>query len=595
MDSLGDSGLAPWVAPRCPFVIEYSPRVLDDIRLAVVDAFFSLPRGGAEIGGVLWGKHEDGRVQVLDHSPLDCEHAFGPSFTLSPNDHARLAQILSPARTEGAGFEPVGWYHSHTRSDVFLSDVDLEVHKQYFPAPWQIALVMKPSTFNPARAGFFFREADGSVRSASSYVEFVVEPLAVRPIPRQPSLPPQGGARGKGVAPGQEQGAISVTAEVVSDASRPKAAAPVEPIPVAEPEARSVTPPEPPRPEPKFEIAPERPAPPPPTPVSEPEFKPAAPAVEPIRSEAKPEPAAPPPPAVEPERLVETPAPQFALASTGGSRRWPWVSAAALAVLAFAAYQTREGWVRWLPSAAMLSLKPAAGQERKPSPAGPRALPLTTIDLNGQLQVQWDGASVSALGPRNATLEITDGAAKSAIPLDAAGLRAGTFTYARQGERVDLHLTATAADGKQIEQSTTFVGKLPAVKQPADDAQVRKELTALASQSGQLKSELAAAAARAVKAEQALAAMRQERDALAKRAEKLTADLTAQASLAKKAEQPLAALRQERDNLAQQAKKLTSDLAAQTLRALRAEAATDEARKQLQQRRRLENQSPDPL
>jgi len=47
--------LIPWSAPACPFAIGYPARVLDDIRLAVVDAFFSLPRGGAEIGGILLG------------------------------------------------------------------------------------------------------------------------------------------------------------------------------------------------------------------------------------------------------------------------------------------------------------------------------------------------------------------------------------------------------------------------------------------------------------------------------------------------------------------------------------------------------------
>src|SRR5580692_7587886 len=32
--------LSTWGAPECPFTIEYAPRALDDIRLAVVDAFF---------------------------------------------------------------------------------------------------------------------------------------------------------------------------------------------------------------------------------------------------------------------------------------------------------------------------------------------------------------------------------------------------------------------------------------------------------------------------------------------------------------------------------------------------------------------------
>ena len=45
-----ESEAGTWKAPQCPFTIQCSLRALDDIRLAVVDAFFSLPRGGAEIG-----------------------------------------------------------------------------------------------------------------------------------------------------------------------------------------------------------------------------------------------------------------------------------------------------------------------------------------------------------------------------------------------------------------------------------------------------------------------------------------------------------------------------------------------------------------
>ena len=65
----------------------------------------------------------------------------------------------------------MGWYHSHTRSEIFLSDADLEIHRRFFPEPWQVALVMKPHTFQPTRIGFFFREADGSVQAERSYRE----------------------------------------------------------------------------------------------------------------------------------------------------------------------------------------------------------------------------------------------------------------------------------------------------------------------------------------------------------------------------------------------------------------------------------------
>ena len=67
----------------------------------------------------------------------------------------------------------MGWYHSHTRSEIFLSDADLKIHQAYFPESWQVALVMKPHTLQPARIGFFFREADGSVHASASYREEV--------------------------------------------------------------------------------------------------------------------------------------------------------------------------------------------------------------------------------------------------------------------------------------------------------------------------------------------------------------------------------------------------------------------------------------
>ena len=172
-----------WSAPPCPYTVEYSPRTLDDIRLAVVDAFFSLPRGGAEIGGILLGEFCDGKLRILDYRPLDCEHAMGPSFTLSERDHARLAELLAEAAKGAPERRPAGWYHSHTRSEIFLSEADREIHLRYFPEPWQTALVLRPHAFLPARAAFFFRGADGSMGEAAGS-EFVLEALPVQPAPR---------------------------------------------------------------------------------------------------------------------------------------------------------------------------------------------------------------------------------------------------------------------------------------------------------------------------------------------------------------------------------------------------------------------------
>jgi proteasome lid subunit RPN8/RPN11 len=180
-DSKSGAVLSTWSTPECPFAVEYSPRALDDIRLAVVDAFFSLPRGGAEIGGILCGNWDGRQLTITDYAALDCEHAFGPSFALSPRDEARLGSLL--AVTAGNGLRPVGWYHSHTRSEILLSDADQEIHRRFFPEAWQVALVLKPHTFHPTRAGIFFRDARGEIHGQASYAEFDLTPLAVKAAP----------------------------------------------------------------------------------------------------------------------------------------------------------------------------------------------------------------------------------------------------------------------------------------------------------------------------------------------------------------------------------------------------------------------------
>src|SRR5260370_40746188 len=116
-----------------------------------MDAFFSLPRGGAEIGGILIGSFDNSRLVVSDYAALDCEHANGPSFTLSPRDEARLTELLSTRANHRGGLRPVGRYHSHTRSELFLSEADLAIHRRFFPQPWQAALAMRPHTLQPRR------------------------------------------------------------------------------------------------------------------------------------------------------------------------------------------------------------------------------------------------------------------------------------------------------------------------------------------------------------------------------------------------------------------------------------------------------------
>src|SRR5262249_48665136 len=71
-----------------------------------------------------------------------------------------------------AGLTRLGWFLSHTRSDIVLSDSDAEIFSHYFGAPWQVTLVVRPGRAGAMRAGFFVREKDGTVKPGQSYLEF---------------------------------------------------------------------------------------------------------------------------------------------------------------------------------------------------------------------------------------------------------------------------------------------------------------------------------------------------------------------------------------------------------------------------------------
>src|SRR5258706_4337712 len=168
-----------WSTPEIQLTIEYPFEVLDEIRAAVCDGLQQLSHGGLEVGGVLFGVQRENTLRLLTWRPISCEHAHGPSLRLSERDRIDLARLMEVAKTDSdlAGLQAAGWFLSHARSDIFLTQSDLEVFHGFFPEPWQVTLVLRPSRSGAARAGFFVREADGSLRSESSYKDFVVERL----------------------------------------------------------------------------------------------------------------------------------------------------------------------------------------------------------------------------------------------------------------------------------------------------------------------------------------------------------------------------------------------------------------------------------
>jgi proteasome lid subunit RPN8/RPN11 len=178
-EKVRDGSFGSWSTPEIGLTIEYPFEVMEEIRTAVCDGHQRLAHGGLEVGGVLFGTRRDTSIRLLTWRPIFCEHALGPSLRLSTRDRAELARLLEVAKSDPdlRGLNSLGWFVSHTRSNLSLSTADVEIYDNFFPALWQVTLILQPTDAGPTRAGFFGRETDGSLRMESSYLEFEVEPL----------------------------------------------------------------------------------------------------------------------------------------------------------------------------------------------------------------------------------------------------------------------------------------------------------------------------------------------------------------------------------------------------------------------------------
>jgi proteasome lid subunit RPN8/RPN11 len=171
---MSDVTFGTWSVAASPLTIEYSLVVVEEIRHEVAEGFQKLSRGGIEVGGLLYGVREAQMVRIMAIRALACEHSSGPSFRLSERDRAMLLEQLRQDQEDPRleGLVCVGWYVSHTRTEITLSDSDREIFSTYFPQPWQVTLVVRPSRGGNMRAGFFVWEPDGTVNAGQSYLEF---------------------------------------------------------------------------------------------------------------------------------------------------------------------------------------------------------------------------------------------------------------------------------------------------------------------------------------------------------------------------------------------------------------------------------------
>ena len=126
LEAAGETGsLIFGSASKSPIAI---PKILLAKMWGLVDQGVRLlPRGGAEIGGLLVGPKSRENGLVVDAIlPLPIEYRFGPSMRMSDTDCAKLKDLI-----ESVQFDPekavVGFYRSQTRKNETFRETDREI------------------------------------------------------------------------------------------------------------------------------------------------------------------------------------------------------------------------------------------------------------------------------------------------------------------------------------------------------------------------------------------------------------------------------------------------------------------------------------
>jgi hypothetical protein len=168
------SGFESWGVQGSPITVEYSLVVLEEIRQEVARGLQGFARGGLSVGGVLYGTHETHKIRIQAIRSIECDHASGPSFHLSEQDHKDLERQLATEAddTHLRGMVRLGWFVSHPKGELSMSADEVSFFERYFLESWQVTLLVQPGRGQAMRAAFFVREPDGSLRADQSYQEF---------------------------------------------------------------------------------------------------------------------------------------------------------------------------------------------------------------------------------------------------------------------------------------------------------------------------------------------------------------------------------------------------------------------------------------
>jgi hypothetical protein len=372
----------------------------------------AVPRGGAEIGGLLLGRQSQTTIVLAEEVvPIKIEYRLGPSFRLSDVDVNGLRSLMASVQKDPSK-AVVGFYRSRTRNDSHSQEGDsellavLEQAHTSFAANFHYYIAFTPLSRLSMTASVSVRKDDGwddwqHVTLRSNPMSSV-EPIEFEAPPKEPPPPP---------APVLEQPQTRPPA--------PLPAAHAEPLPHPYQEQHYAPPPE----------------------------KPAVRA--PTRSEHRP-PHQDWMSAASPEqRRARRNVPTTWYIGGGG------VLLAAIAVGAYLFFaspsQPRITFSDAAVSAATSSVRTGFSAARE-----------------GALwRLTWDRAAVAALNPTGAVLAIRDGGKEQQVGLTASDLSSGTILYTPQSSDLLFSLNIVMAGSQVAEEHVRVLGALPAAEPPS--------------------------------------------------------------------------------------------------------------------------------
>jgi hypothetical protein len=141
--------------------IRFGSEALASITQEIGTGFLSIPRRGAEVGGILAGelaRRGSGETAQQDSEwlvtidqvvPAPIEYQYGPSYRLSAGDKQQFRECIQSAP---AGARLIGWYRSNTRPAHEPDEADREISQSFFGGDQSIFLFCEPSIDGRIRA-----------------------------------------------------------------------------------------------------------------------------------------------------------------------------------------------------------------------------------------------------------------------------------------------------------------------------------------------------------------------------------------------------------------------------------------------------------